>query len=103
GFAILLSHHVDGVFAVLLERAVVGLWITRDRIEFAVQLSGPHAVSVLTVSVSSVDRAFVLVANFFPDHQRGFTGAVAEGGFALVQFPRAQRWVVRETYCACRD
>src|SRR6266404_9974651 len=63
-FAILLSHHVDGVFAVRLERALIGLRIAGDRIEFAVQFPGPHAVSFVTESVSSVDRAFLLVANF---------------------------------------
>src|SRR4029077_9001850 len=92
-FAILLSHHVDGVFAVHLERALIGLRIAGDRIEFAVQFAGPFAVSFLTSSVSSLDCAFVLVSNFFPHYERGFTSAVAEGGFAFVQFPRAQRWV----------
>src|SRR5437763_6623172 len=56
-FAILLSHHVDGVFAVHFERALISLRIAGDRIEFAVQFPGPHAVSFITVSVSSLDRA----------------------------------------------
>ncbi len=102
-FAIFLSHHVDGVFAVRLERALIDLRIAGDRIEFAVQFPGPHTVSFLTMSVSSLDRAFLMVANFFPHYERGFTGALAEGGFAFVEFPRAQGRVVRETDCGCRD
>src|SRR4029077_8438009 len=100
--AIFLSHPRDGIVITLLELALVGLRLAGDRIEFAVHLSGPLAVSFLTVSVSSVDRAFLLVANFLPHHQRAFTGAVPESGFAFVQFPRAQRWVIRETHCGCR-
>src|SRR4029434_4278480 len=103
GFAILLAHHVDLVFAVQLERASIGLGIASHWIIFAVEFPGPDGVSFFTISVSSVDRAFLLFANFFPHHQRGFTGAVAEGGFAFVQFPRAQGWVARETHCGGCD
>ena len=53
--------------------------------------------------VSSFDGAFVLLANFRPHHHRAFTGAIAEGGLAFIQFPRAHRRVARETHCSCRD
>ena len=63
-FAVFLAHHVDLVFAVQLERASIGRGVAGDRIIFAVELSGPDGVNFLPVTVSAVDRAFLLAVSF---------------------------------------